>query len=50
MKLKVTQEQLKEQIKNLHRMLDVQENYIEKIESKLDVENKSNRILKKLIN
>jgi septal ring factor EnvC (AmiA/AmiB activator) len=40
-------EQLKDQVKNLHRMLDVQEKYIEKVD---ESENKGKGILKSLIN
>jgi hypothetical protein len=43
-------EQLKDQVKNLHRMLDVRENYIEKIESKPGKDEAKNKgLLKSLI-
>ncbi len=45
--VKNERDQLKDQVKNLHRMLDVQEKYIEKVHKP---ENKGKAILKSLIN
>ena len=45
--VKNERDQLKDQVKNLHRMLDVQEKYIEKVDKP---ESKGKGILKSLIN
>jgi hypothetical protein len=45
--VKNERDQLKDQVKNLHRMLDVQEKYIEKVDKP---KNKGKEILKSLIN